>query len=165
MGWLGKFTGEEGATNANRRQQQLYDEAVAADPLNSAQNKATQQGIVNDMAAGKNANIDEAQYNDTFNRTVMPQINSGFGGNMWSTARVKAQQNGALDLRNNMTNQANQQRQNVLATLRGASENQANILGQKAGAYQNTKRGWLDTAGQVMNMGANGVAMYKGIKG
>lgn len=165
MGFWGKLTGEDGARSAQRRQQALFDEAANADVLANGANDLTQQRLVNDMANGKNAAIDESQYERTMNDTVMPQVNSGFGGNMWSTARQKAIQTGALDLRDNMTNQANNNRASVLATLRGASANKQNVLANKAGAYQNTSRGWMDTVGQMANLGMQGVAAYKGVKG
>ena len=165
MGWWGKFTGEDGARKAQEQQQALYAQAAAADPLNGGKYNDMQKNLVDAMAAGKNAAIDESQFNQTLKDTVTPQINSGFGGNMWSTARQKALQTGALDLRNDMTNQANQNRSNVLNTLRGATQGEQNILAQQAGAIQNTKRGYMDTLGGMMDMGANGVAMYKGVKG
>ena len=161
MGWWGKFTGEEGASDAQKRQQELYAQAAAYDPLAGGKYKDIQKNLVDDMAAGKNAAIDESQYNQTLRDTVTPQINSGFGGNMWSTARQKALQTGALDLRNDMTNQANQNRSNVLNTLRGATQGQQGILAQQAGAIQNTKRGYMDTINQVANLGMNAAAVYK----
>lgn len=165
MGWWASFTGEQGARDAQRKQQQAYDAALAANPLGGARYNEMQQGIVGDMASGKNAAIDENQYQQNFNNTVKSQVNSGFGGNMWSTARQKALQVGAENLRNDMTGQANQNRLGALSALRGASDMQQNLLSQKAGAVQNTKRGWMDTASGMMNMGANGVAIYKGITG
>lgn len=164
MGWWGKFTGEDGARKAQEQQQALYAQAAAADPLNSGKYKALQGDLTDAMAAGKNAAIDESQFNQTLKDTVTPQINSGFGGNMWSTARQKALQTGALDLRNDMTNQANQNRANVLNTLRGSTQGEQNILGQQAGAIQNTKRGWLDTFNQALGAGANAAAIYKAAK-
>ena len=161
MGWWGKFTGEDGARKAQEQQQALYALAAAADPLNGGKYNDMQKNLVDDMAAGKNAAIDESQYNQTLRDTVTPQINSGFGGNMWSTARQKALQTGALDLRNDMTNQANQNRSNVLNTLRGATQGQQGILAQQAGAIQNTKRGYMDTINQVANLGMNAAAVYK----
>ena len=164
MGFWANLTGEAGARRAQRSQQRQFDAAAGADALATAQNDQLQQGMVADMAAGKNAAVDENQYQETLNNTVAPQINSGFGGTMWSTARQKALQTGALDLRNNMTSQANNQRAGVLATLRGATQNRQNVLAQKAGAVQNTSRGWMDTFGQGMNMGMNGLAAYKAVK-
>ena len=161
MGWWGKFTGEYGAKKAQEQQQALYASAAAADPLNGGKYNDTQKNLVDAMAAGKNAAIDESQYNQTLKDTVTPQINSGFGGNMWSTSRQKALQAGALDLRNDMTSQANQNRSNVLNTLRGATQGQQNILAQQAGAIQNTKRGYMDTINQVSNLGLNAAAVYK----
>ena len=161
MGWWGKFTGEDGARRAQEQQQALYAQAAAADPLNDGKYKDMQKNLIDDMAAGKNAAIDESQFNQTFKDTVTPQINSGFGGNMWSTARQKALQTGALNLRNDMTNQANQNRANTLNTLRGATQGQQNILGQQAGAIQNTTRGWMDTINQGANLGMNAAAVYK----
>ena len=164
MGWWGKFTGEDGARKAQEQQQALYAQAAAADPLNSEKYKALQGDLIDDMAAGKNAAIDESQFNQTLKDTVTPQINSGFGGNMWSTARQKALQTGALDLRNNMTTQANNNRANTLNTLRGATQGEQNILAQQAGAIQNTKRGYMDTYNQALSAGANGAAIYKAVK-
>ena len=161
MGWWGKFTGEDGAKKAQEQQQALYASAAAADPLNGGKYNDTQKNLVDAMAAGKNAAIDESQYNQTLKDTVTPQINSGFGGNMWSTARQKALQTGALDLRNDMTDQANQNRANTLNTLRGATQGQQNILAQQAGAIQNTKRGYMDTINQGANLGLNAAAVYK----
>ena len=161
MGWWGKFTGEDGARKAQDQQQALYAQAAAADPLNGGKYKALQGDLTDAMAAGENAAIDESQFNRTLKDTVTPQINSGFGGNMWSTARQKALQTGALDLRNDMTNQANQNRANTLNTLRGATQGQQNILAQQAGAIQNTKRGWMDTINQGANLGMNAAAVYK----
>ena len=161
MGWMGKFTGEEGAKRAQEQQQALYAQAAAADPLNGEQYKNMQKNLVDDMAAGKNAAIDENQYKQTFNDTISPQVNSGFGGNMWSTARQKALQTGATDLRNDMTSQANQNRSSVLNTLRGATQGQQNILAQQAGAIQNTTRGYMDTINQGANLGLNAAAVYK----
>ena len=161
MGWWGKFTGEDGAKKAQEQQQALYASAAAADPLNGGKYNDTQKNLVDAMAAGKNAAIDESQFNQTLKDTVTPQINSGFGGNMWSTARQKALQAGALDLRNDMTSQANQNRSNVLNTLRGATQGQQNILAQQAGAIQNTKRGYMDTINQGVNLGLNAAAVYK----
>ena len=165
MGWWASFTGEQGARDAQRKQQQGFDAALAANPLAGAKYNEMQQGIVGDMASGKNAAIDENQYNQNFNNTVKSQVNSGFGGNMWSTARQKALQVGAENLRNDMTDQANQNRAGALAALRGASDAQQNILAQKAGAIQNTKRGYMDTMSSLMNMGANAAAMYKAFGG
>ena len=164
MGWWGKFTGEDGARKAQEQQQALYAQAAAADPLAGGKYKDIQKNLVDDMAAGKNAAIDESQFNQTLKDTVTPQINSGFGGNMWSTARQKALQTGALDLRNDMTTQANNNRANVLNTLRGSTQGEQNILGQQAGAIQNTKRGWLDTFNQGLGAGANAAAIYKAAK-
>ena len=161
MGFLANFTGESGARRAQKRQQQQFDAAANSDVLANAQNDQLQQGMVKDMAAGKNAAIDENQYQQTLKDTVTPEVNSGFGGNMWSTARQKALQTGALQLRNDMTGQANQQRAGALATLRGATQNKQNVLAQKAGAIQNTSQGWMNTIGQGMNMGMNAVAAYK----